>query len=95
MKHPVQQIIMDANGTPRFRANAIVEWLLETGNADMNAIAVQNFSKADRRQFAQLIGYSTSAYGGLSYAEGSKSANIADKKSLQMLDTTSTDATEQ
>ena len=85
MKHPLQKIIIDDNGTPRFRANTIVEWLLETGNADMNQIAGQNFSKADLRQFAQLAGYSTSAYGGLSYAQESKSANIADKKSLQML----------
>ncbi len=65
--HPVQEVI-NHNGVHRFRKNAIVEWLLDTHpNIDMNAIACENFTKADRTQFAQLIGYSVSGAGDLSY----------------------------
>jgi hypothetical protein len=65
--HPVQEVI-DNNGVHRFRKNAIVEWLLETHpNIDMNDIAIEKFSDADRTQFAQLIGYSVSGAGDLSY----------------------------
>jgi hypothetical protein len=34
----------------------------------MNHLAMQNFSEQDREQFAQLIGYSVSGFGDLSYA---------------------------
>ncbi|MBL3825110.1 MULTISPECIES: hypothetical protein [unclassified Marinobacter] len=62
MKHPMQNI---KDG--RFVKNEIVEWLLDNGGLDMNDIAVQNFSQEDREHFAQLIGYSVSGWGELSY----------------------------
>lgn len=65
--HPIQPVETDAGGTLRFKANAIVRWLLDAGPFNMNQIAVSNFSREDREQFAQLIGYSVSGAGDLDY----------------------------
>jgi hypothetical protein len=68
--HPAQPIVFDEHGVARFMANPIVRWLLDTGPIDLNAIAMRrDFTLDDRRQFAQLIGYSVSGYGDLSYGE--------------------------
>lgn len=65
---PNQPIYKDEHGTSRFRANEIVRRLLEDGPFDMNQIALwQGVSDEDRAQFAQLIGYSVSGWGSLSY----------------------------
>ena len=61
----MQPIISDDHGVKRFKKNAIVARLLEEGGIDLNAIARWDVSKEDRRQFAQLIGYSVSGYGEL------------------------------
>lgn len=66
-KHPIQPLSEDKNGTLRFKSNKIVEFLLERGGFDMNDLACMEFSQEDREQFAQLIGYSLSGYGELSY----------------------------
>jgi hypothetical protein len=47
--------------------NKIVEYLLDNGGIDMNDLARMDFTAEDRQQFAQLIGYSLSGYGSLSY----------------------------
>ena len=67
--HPIQPVEEDERGIPRFKKNAIVEHLLDknTSGMDMNYLAMQNFSQEDREQFAQLIGYSLSGAGDLSY----------------------------
>ena len=69
-KLPMQPIELDPDdGTPRFKLNPIVVWLLDAGPFDMNQLAIlPNISKEERSQFAQLIGYSVSGYGELSYA---------------------------
>ncbi len=67
-QHPMQPVRIDDGGTVRFKENAIVRWLLDSGRVDMNFIAVTPFSDEDREQFAQLIGYSVSGFGELSYA---------------------------
>lgn len=59
-EHPMQTIALDSHGTPRFEKNAIVNWLLDEGPFTLNDIALGRFSDKDRRQFAQLIGYSVS-----------------------------------
>lgn len=64
---PMQPIEPDEGGTLRFRQNALVRYLLDHGGLDMNHLAMRNFPKEDREQFAQLIGYSLSGYGELSY----------------------------
>lgn len=69
--HPIQPVITDQHGTYRFKANAVVSYLLEWATkrgCSMNDLARVNFDKDDRQQFAQLIGYSLSGYGELSYA---------------------------
>lgn len=67
MRHPLQPIQTDEHGTERFKANAIVCYLLDNGGIDMNQLAVLRFSQEDREQFAQLIGYSLSGFAELSY----------------------------
>lgn len=67
MRHPIQPTEKDPDGTVRFKQNAIVRLLLDVGPWDMNDLAKMPFSVEDREQFAQLIGYSVSGFGELSY----------------------------
>ena len=68
MNHPIQPMIKDKQGVMRFKENAIVQHLLDTHpTGDMNKLASMGFSDDDRKQFAQLIGYSLSGYSELSY----------------------------
>jgi hypothetical protein len=55
------------DGVARFKANRIVALLLDTGKLNLNDLARMEFSDEDRMQLAQLIGYSVSGYGELSY----------------------------
>jgi hypothetical protein len=64
---PLQPIIIDERRVQRFQANEIVRYLLERAPVDMNDLAVMPFAIEDREQFAQLIGYSVSGIGELSY----------------------------
>jgi len=64
---PQQELALDEEGVLRFRNNAMVEFLLDNGGIDINHLASIPFSKEDRMQFAQLIGYSLSGYGDLPY----------------------------
>lgn len=70
--HPMQPLVRDPQGVVRFQANAIVRHLLDAGPFDMNRLAMMPFSDEDRAQFAQLIGYSISGWGGLSYVDPEK-----------------------
>ena len=68
--HPLQPVYLDEHGAARFKENRIVRLLLDWSSArgmDMNDIARLNFPAEDREQFAQLIGYSLSGFGELSY----------------------------
>ncbi len=65
--HPIQPLLRDEHGTVRFKENAIVRYLLDNGGIDLNKLATLPFSQNDREQFAQLIGYSLSGFGDLSY----------------------------
>jgi hypothetical protein len=69
MNNPIQPLAKDNQGVLRFKKNAIVEYLLDNGGMDLNHLAGLDFSKDDRQQFAQLIGYSLSGYGELSYVD--------------------------
>ncbi len=66
-QHPIQPLIKDGDGVVRFKLNAIVCHLLNDGPFDLNTIAEKGFSADDEEQFAQLIGYSLSGFGELSY----------------------------
>lgn len=78
MPHPIQSLEPDPQGRLRFKANAIVKYLLEKGPFDMNHLAAQGFTQDDQEQFAQLIGYSLSGFGTLSYVS-SETLNAATK----------------
>jgi hypothetical protein len=65
-KHPIQPLELDAHGVIRFKANAIVRYLLDNGGIDMNRLATVSFPDEDREQFMQLIGYSHSGVYGVS-----------------------------
>ena len=65
-KHPIQPLTSDAHGVLRFKANAIVQHLIDSHpTCDMNVLARMDFTAEDRQQFAQLIGYSLSGYSDL------------------------------
>ena len=89
--HPIQPIEIDERGVARFKANAIVRYILDTklaeithpgapvvnprtgegyhkGMLDLNKLAGMDFPREDWEQFAQLMGYSISGFGDLSYA---------------------------
>jgi hypothetical protein len=66
LTQPIQPIYRDHNGVERFHPNKIVQYLLDNGGLDLNDLARVDFPGADREQFHQLIGYSVSAWGGLS-----------------------------
>lgn len=77
-KLPTQPIELGKDGIIRFRPNEIVRFLLDAGDIDLNKLAIINFDDEDREQFAQLIGYSVSGYGELSYVS-KQSVSKADK----------------
>lgn len=66
-KHPIQPVYEDEHGVCRFKPNKIVRHLLDQGGIDMDDIAMGDFTREDREQFAQLIGYSHSGAGDLEY----------------------------
>ena len=65
----MQPLAYDEKGVLRFKPNAIVQYILDNGGVDLNKIACLQFSKEDRQQFAQLIGYSLGGYSSLSYVD--------------------------
>lgn len=84
--HPMQPLVWDGK-VIRFKENAIVRYLLDHGGIDLNQIAMLAatlpFSKDDQSQFAQLIGYSVSGFGDLSYAR-KKTVSEADTLAAAM-----------
>jgi hypothetical protein len=64
---PIRPMIIDEQGVLRFRVNQIVRDLLDLGSLDLNAIALREYSRADREELAMLIGYSVSGISELSY----------------------------
>ena len=71
---PMQPLV-NVDGIKRFKANRIVDDLLSRFDAQekplsggyLNDIAMRGYTDEERMQFAQLIGYSVSGYGDLSY----------------------------
>ncbi|HGD3582172.1 hypothetical protein ACE3KB_06160 [Enterobacter hormaechei subsp. oharae] len=69
-KLPMQPLVIDAHGRLRFKENPIVRTLLDYATEHgygLNEIAREEFDAEDQMQLAQLIGYSLSGYGTLSY----------------------------
>lgn len=86
MSHPMQPLVRANDGIVRFRHNQIVADMLthcQRTGLDLNDIAQRDYPPEDRRQLAQLIGYSLSGYHELSYVrdvdalEATKAARAA------------------
>ena len=56
--HPIQPLERDENGTLRFRANAIVRYLFNTGPVNASELRRIPFSREDWEQFYQQLGFS-------------------------------------
>ncbi len=67
--YPDQPLLVDDEGIVRFRANRIVAYLLDAGPVSMNHLAELPFSREDKKQFAQLLGYSVCGYGDQHYVD--------------------------
>jgi hypothetical protein len=65
----MQEIEMDNEGIYRFKQNQILVDLLSSGLLDLNIIAATPYSNVDKMQLAQLLGYSVSGFGDLSFAD--------------------------
>ena len=69
-KMPMQPVVVLDDGVSRFRVNPIVRFLLDAGPFDLNQVAdLPGVTPEERSQFAQLIGYSVSGFGELSFAD--------------------------
>ena len=65
MNHPIQPLYKDDHGVIRFKENKIVCFLVE--RYGLNELSSLTFPDEDWEQLAQLIGYSLSGFGDLSY----------------------------
>ena len=65
MNHPIQPLEIAGRDRPRFKKNAIVDFLaMKFG---LNELAALDFPQEDWEQLAQLMGYSLSGFSALSY----------------------------
>lgn len=68
MEHPMQPLYIDEHDVIRFKPNKILRRLVDEGKIDLNYTArMQDVDREDHEQLAQLIGYSVSGFGDLSY----------------------------
>jgi len=51
----------------RFKRNLIIDYLFKAGILDLNKIGIMQFPQEDQEQLAQLLGYSVSGFGDLSF----------------------------
>lgn len=86
IRHPMQPVYLDPNGTARFKRNKIVDFLLNWASArgmSLNQLALMPFDDEDREQLAQLIGYSVGGFCDLSYtSDAARSAAWAEAEQL-------------
>lgn len=86
-KHPMQPVQWDGQGVIRFKENGIVrflvDWARERGMS-LNELSMMRFSDEDWTQLAQLIGYSVSGAGDLSYFDR-KVLKAADTAAEQLI----------
>lgn len=82
----MQPVVVGKDKVIRFKENAIVRWMLEMGRLgqrfDLNVIGATPFPQEDREQLAQLIGYSVSGYGDLSYVTALSTNTDAEAEKL-------------
>lgn len=87
-RQPMQPIVFDPKGVVRFKENKIVRYMLDLCTdrklCDLNTLALIPFPEEDWEQLMQLIGYSVSGYGDLSFV-GRPSVWRADRKAAALL----------
>jgi len=87
INHPMQPIVIAPDGVIRFAENPIISWLCREVT-DLKKIAAwcaeNNIDDRHQAQLAQLIGYSVSGWGGLSYVSEEDCA-IADAKAAEFI----------
>jgi hypothetical protein len=92
VKHPMQKIVIAADGVIRFTPNKIVEALLEKWPGGLNDLAVRfHKSREDYEQLTMLIGYSVSGFGDLSTSSKER-VRSADRVAKRINDASSKDA---
>jgi len=66
---PMQPIYVDGDNIVRFRANAIVRWLVDSGRVDLNDVTknMDSMNRYDIAQFWQMLGTSVSAFCGYDF----------------------------
>jgi hypothetical protein len=82
-EHPIQPVYIDNQQVIRFKPNKLVQYLLDNGGIDMNQLAMLRYDDSEHEQFAQLIGYSLSGFGELSYVSD-KVYEAANKKAEKL-----------
>jgi hypothetical protein len=80
----MQPIGIASDGFVRFRANAVIRWLQDNGHINLNRIHVEAFPAEDVEQFYQLLGYSVSGYGDLSFVR-KKTVEATDAEAERIL----------
>lgn len=83
---PMQPVVVAPDGCVRFLQNRIVRDLLEHGQKTglgLNELACGDYYADERMQLAQLLGYSVSGYGGLSYVSA-ESCALADERARSL-----------
>jgi hypothetical protein len=71
LPHPMQPVGLDADGIARFKANAIVRFLLEKSPTNIQELSCIPWPDGDFTHLMQLLGYSVSGYGDLSTSPAS------------------------
>lgn len=87
LKHPIQPIGYSEDGVIRFKENAIIRYMLTAGRQglkfDLNSLHEMSFSNEDHVQLAQLLGYSVSGFGELSFVP-KKIVKKCDKRAFKI-----------
>lgn len=65
-RHPMQSVVFDDSGVARFRANAVVQFLLDEYGPGLNDLACRDWPDGDYTQLMQLMGYSLGGFADLS-----------------------------
>lgn len=88
-EEPMQPVGVDKHGVHRFLENRIVRDLLDKSSTvgfSLNEIALGNYSDAEHRQVAQLIGYSVGGYSDLSYVNDESYFRAAERSDALLED---------
>lgn len=84
----MREIALDDKGTPRFKKNAVVRYLVNTEIISLNEVLAFSLANGlpieDVEEFWQMLGYSTAGYGDLSFVRD-ETKNAADEAANRLL----------